>query len=241
MNSQLLFARERNFFKTFARVNPYKGALVNISVNYVETGLLTSLGAVLLLLIYLVCQQVYCLFEKKQHEQLFISQDMRLQKANVLAIHAGPPEEPLPSVTVGTGEKSESLFHLRKHELLTASTQLNLYQPGENEHSNVSVEETAGHRHIWHLEVNRLNEEGLMLLLAGANKQLKSGDYELALKSFDRVLQQDEHHVSALAGMLFLSRKRGDMTQAHEYLQRLRHEIPDYLPDDSQLFLGAAQ
>lgn len=237
MNSRLLGTRVRNLFKSFARVNPYKGALVKITGNYVETGLLMSLVAVLILLTYFVCQQANGLFERKQQAQYLIAQDMRLQKNNLLDIHPIPPEERLPAITVTTGGNSDSLFHFKKNDFLRVPTQLNQHQE-ENEHPNVIAEEAIGHTHIWRLEVNRLDEEALMQLLSNARKQLKSGDYELALKLFNQVLQQDEHHVLALAGMLFLSRLRGDSTLAQEYLQRLRHEVPDYLPDDSQPWFG---
>lgn len=95
----------------------------------------------------------------------------------------------------------------------------------------------------WQLEVQSSTMAETMALhaLANANRYLQTGKFELARQWLLDILGQDPHRVEALAGMLLLSKKLGDIDSEQAYLERLRQVIPDYTCHDETLLLSEVE
>lgn len=95
----------------------------------------------------------------------------------------------------------------------------------------------------WQLEVqsSTMTETMALHALANANRYLQSGKFELARQWLLDILGQDPHRVEALAGMLLVSKKLGDIDSEQAYMERLRQVIPDYTCHDETLLLSEVE
>lgn len=129
-----------------------------------------------------------------------------------------------------------SLFHIERH-----TAKLREAPPDHPSTMKVMKQPTelASHQpphFTLRIQAVPLQQEAVKSRLNMATQQLLSGQLLAARASFEQVLQQDPHQVVALAGMLVVTSQQGEIEQREAYLNRIRQEIPGYVPEDD-LFL----
>lgn len=222
------------------RSQPYKGALVNEKDAYFERRLIACLWIGVALLAYLVCQQAYyfCLENEKAYP--FVTQKSAFHRPNKPALETTKPSDVLPAMQDIKIGREPSLFKIGQVTAPQRPSEVSQYPREEKHRSKIGLQKTNSHPHVWQLEVKRLSEANMAYQLANARDQLQAGHLELARQSFEQILEKDPHQVVALAGMLVVISQRGDISQRENYLQRLRQEIPDFMPDDDLFLLQVA-
>jgi len=224
----------RSVIKRFHRPQPYRGALIHRESRECESLMHVFLWTGVVLCGYLACQQIYHFFEESRQAPQS-NQQQKSQQKLITSIAPMLPADVLPIVQDRQAGLVQSLFRFKQAETKAP--------PGVNRQPEITastkVTQHANPR-VWQLAVTRLHETNMAQQLANAKYQLQSGYFDLARQSFEQILQQDPHHVVALAGMLVVIGQQGDLSQREDYLRRIRQEIPDYVPDDDHLLLQVA-
>lgn len=234
MSSGLQMMSVRSVIKRFHRPQPYRGALIHRELWAFESLVRVFLWTGVVLCGSLACQQIYYFCEENGQAPQS-TQQLKSRQKLITSIAPMQPADVLPVVQDRQADFVQSLFRLKQAETKAP--------PNVNRQPEIAastkVTQQANPR-VWQLAVTRLHETNMAQQLANAKTQLQSGYVDLARQSFEQILQQDPHHVIALAGMWVVIGQQGDLSQREDYLRRIRQEIPDYVPDDDLFLLQAA-
>lgn len=91
----------------------------------------------------------------------------------------------------------------------------------------------------WQMQVKSLSSSPTVQpMLAEAYHDMQRGEFAMARQRLQVVLAQDTHQVEALAGMLLICKKLGDLDGEQIYLEQLGQIIPGYVYDDEVRLLS---